>query len=144
MYFQVTKNNIFNYKYMSLNLPWKISICSLKSESYGIINPLSKVFSQQTPSYTRGPCGPGLLACAMAPFYYFSSCSKILKEGIICNYFHTYQSKLLFWVLKNPCLIETVLLSTHNVCLFVWFDSLRPSQQSFSYVGMGLPRLNQY
>ena len=28
--------------------------------------------------------------------------------------------------------------------LFVWFDSLRPCQQSFSYVGTGLPGLNQY
>ena len=28
--------------------------------------------------------------------------------------------------------------------LSVWFDSLRPSQQSFSYVGMGLPGMNQY
>ena len=27
---------------------------------------------------------------------------------------------------------------------FVWFDSLRPSQQSFSYVRTGLPGLNQY
>ena len=27
---------------------------------------------------------------------------------------------------------------------FVWFDSLCPSQQPFSYVGMGLPGLNQY
>ena len=27
---------------------------------------------------------------------------------------------------------------------FVWFDSLRPSQQFFSYVRMGLPGLNQY
>ena len=27
---------------------------------------------------------------------------------------------------------------------FVWFDSLRPSQQYFSDVGMGLPELNQY
>ena len=26
----------------------------------------------------------------------------------------------------------------------VWFDSLRPHQQSFSYKGIGLPRLNQY
>ena len=25
-----------------------------------------------------------------------------------------------------------------------WFDSLRPSQQFFSYVGMGLPGLKQY
>ena len=30
------------------------------------------------------------------------------------------------------------------VCLFVGFDSLCPSQQSFSYVGMGLPGFNQY
>ena len=34
-----------------------------------------------------------------------------------------------------------VLLQT--VC-FVWFDSLCPSQQFFSYVGTGLPGLNQY
>ena len=27
---------------------------------------------------------------------------------------------------------------------FVWFDSLRPSQQFFSHVRMGLPGLNQY
>ena len=27
---------------------------------------------------------------------------------------------------------------------FVWFDSLHPSQQYFSYVGTGLPGLNQY
>ena len=31
------------------------------------------------------------------------------------------------------------------MCLcFVWFESLRPSQQFFSYVGTGLPVLNQY
>ena len=30
--------------------------------------------------------------------------------------------------------------NTMNVCV----DSLRPSQQFFSYVGMGLPGLNQY
>ena len=30
------------------------------------------------------------------------------------------------------------------LCWFVWFDSLHPSQQFFSYVGMGLPGLNQY
>ena len=27
--------------------------------------------------------------------------------------------------------------------LFIWFDSLCPSQQIFSYAGMGLPRLSQ-
>ena len=31
-----------------------------------------------------------------------------------------------------------------RICLFVWFDSLLPSQQFFSYVGTGLPGLNQY
>ena len=31
-----------------------------------------------------------------------------------------------------------------GVCLFVLFDSLHPSQQFFSYVGTGLPGLNQY
>ena len=36
------------------------------------------------------------------------------------------------------------LLSYFVLFLFVWFYSLRPSQQSFSYVGMGLPGLNQY
>ena len=29
-------------------------------------------------------------------------------------------------------------------CFFVWFDSLRPSQQFFSYVVMGLLGLNKY
>ena len=28
--------------------------------------------------------------------------------------------------------------------LFVWIDYLPPSQQFFSYFGMGLPGLNQY
>ena len=31
-----------------------------------------------------------------------------------------------------------------NSLFFVCFDSLRPSQQSFSYVRTGLPGLNQY
>ena len=32
-----------------------------------------------------------------------------------------------------------------DMCLcFVWFESLCPSQQFFSYVGTGLPGLNQY
>ena len=32
----------------------------------------------------------------------------------------------------------------NNTILFVCFDSLRPSQQSFSYVGTDLPGFNQY
>ena len=31
-----------------------------------------------------------------------------------------------------------------NYIIFVCFESLRPSQQFFSYVGMSLPGLNQY
>ena len=33
---------------------------------------------------------------------------------------------------------------SHLPDLFVWFDSLCPSLQFFSHVGMGLPGLNQY
>ena len=52
---------------------------------------------------------------------------------------------------------EMILLNTQNICLtclnlaifvnffcFCLFDSLCPSQQFFSYVWMGLPRLNQF
>ena len=35
-------------------------------------------------------------------------------------------------------------LFSFQFCLFVWFDSLHPSPQIFSYVGTGLPGLNQY
>ena len=35
------------------------------------------------------------------------------------------------------------IISGQCVCLF-WFDSLRPCQQFFSYVGTGLHGLNQY
>ena len=31
-----------------------------------------------------------------------------------------------------------------TMCLFVWFDSLRPSQQFFSYMWTGRHGLNQY
>ena len=49
-----------------------------------------------------------------------------------------------------------MILLTYNICIFVtclghnhhyffaWFNYLRPSQQFFSHVGTGLPRLNQY
>ena len=39
------------------------------------------------------------------------------------------------------CPVEGTVSLSLFVCLF---DSLRPSQQSFSYVGTGLPGLNQY
>ena len=36
-------------------------------------------------------------------------------------------------------------LTVHRyIVIFVLLDSLRPSQQFFSYVGTGLPGLNQY
>ena len=42
-------------------------------------------------------------------------------------------------------LMMALALSFHRwVGTFVCFDSLRPSQQSFSYAGTGLPGLNQY
>ena len=31
-----------------------------------------------------------------------------------------------------------------QINFLIWFDSLQPSQQFFSYVGTGLPELNQY
>ena len=37
-----------------------------------------------------------------------------------------------------------VLCSACGAFIFLLFDSLRPSQQFFSYVGMGLPELNHY
>ena len=43
------------------------------------------------------------------------------------------------WIAVHAC------MNDENVhVLFVWFDSLRISQQLFSYAGMGLPGLNQY
>ena len=41
------------------------------------------------------------------------------------------------------CISVKSLLEQAQV-LFVLFDSLRPSQQFFSYVGTGLPGLTQY
>ena len=39
--------------------------------------------------------------------------------------------------------MHNIVLNWLYPCLFQ-FDSLRPSQQFFSYVGTGLPVLNQY
>ena len=46
------------------------------------------------------------------------------------------RSLIIVWLLVK-------FVSTLWLC-FVWFDSLRPSQQLFSYVGTGLSELNQY
>ena len=35
-------------------------------------------------------------------------------------------------------------LSDKVAHFFIWFDSLRPSQQFFNYVSSGLPGLKQY
>ena len=43
--------------------------------------------------------------------------------------------------------LQFSLFITHLIiifCVFVWFDSLPHSQQFFSYVGTGLPGLNEY
>ena len=47
--------------------------------------------------------------------------------------------KLIFWTAYDK-----MWNGTCSSCLFVWFDSLCRSQQFFSYVGTGLPGLNQY
>ena len=47
-----------------------------------------------------------------------------------------------FFYNKND--IQFCLITGIWYILFVWFDSLRPNQQSFSYKGTGLPGLNQY
>ena len=48
---------------------------------------------------------------------------------------------LKFFLGKNDLNEEELIL----MCLcFVWFESLRPSQQFFSYVWTGLPGLNRY
>ena len=47
--------------------------------------------------------------------------------------------------LEKACAVLPELLPpAYKKCLFVYFDSLRPSQYFFSHVGTGLPGLNQY
>ena len=42
----------------------------------------------------------------------------------------------------------TVIMDSYTMCSeivqILWYDSLHPSQQFFSHVVKGLPRLNQY
>ena len=49
-----------------------------------------------------------------------------------------------FLCVRSPAILVKTFFDISFVCLFVWLDSLCPSQQFFSYVGMGLPGLNQY
>ena len=52
-------------------------------------------------------------------------------------------AKRLCWqIMLFASLSPNFLKSQGNV--FVWFDSLRPSQKTFSYVRTGLSRMNQY
>ena len=44
-------------------------------------------------------------------------------------------------LVANGVMDDFFYLEITPMCFFVWFDSLRPSQQSFSYVGTGLPGL---
>ena len=53
----------------------------------------------------------------------------------------------LFLAVPRGCLQFVIVVfpdHTHLLFLFVCFESLRPSQQFFSYDGMGLSGLNQY
>ena len=43
-----------------------------------------------------------------------------------------------------PSVYVMLLILLFFLCFFFVFDSLRPSQHFFSYVGTGLPGLNQY
>ena len=45
-------------------------------------------------------------------------------------------------ILTYMVVLVSVVVQSRMV--FVWFDSLRPSQQFYSYVGKGLPVLNRY
>ena len=50
-----------------------------------------------------------------------------------------------FWSVNRILVITYSLLSVHvQLPSFVWFDSLRPSQQSCSHVGAGFPGLSQF
>ena len=70
---------------------------------------------------------------------YFASDFQLVPEGI-----RSWQSIL------NVCLLWATLLTPYSVALnkqklsFVWFDSLRPSQQFIGHAGTGPPGLIQY
>ena len=80
------------------------------------------------------------------------------RNFFICQYFSccflTSYNFMLSWVEHKKVLKprgqitwpheEYLFIITFFFFFFVWFDSLRPSQQSFSYIGMSLPGLNQY
>ena len=51
------------------------------------------------------------------------------------------------WISHVVAQVQQIIISTLAILFFQYdflFDSQRPSQQTFSYVGTGLPGLNQY
>ena len=48
------------------------------------------------------------------------------------------------WPLVSSRITPTFMSMTVDSSMFVWFDSLCPSQQFFSHVRTGLPGLSQY
>ena len=96
---------------------------------------------------------------------YFTHCEKEIKWSAILAFYlfssthlmnsikHEHSCKILYTLIDSYT-VKPVLSGHSKIgktslngkwfrCLF-WFDSLRPSQQLFSYVRMGLPGLNQY
>ena len=70
---------------------------------------------------------------------------KILNSGIILKTFTHETSRMSTFCVKDVT-PQTLLAKTlgPGYILRVCVDSLRPSRQFFSYVGMALPGLNQY
>ena len=76
----------------------------------------------------------------------------LLNTHNICFGWETTESFFIYTLLST-CTVELfnyIYVSAHEILVLiisirraVRFDSLRPSQQSFSYVGTGLPGLNQ-
>ena len=63
-----------------------------------------------------------------------------VKEFVTQGCFCKKQLQVLQW--KIIVQLKIIIAVEIFFCLFVWFDSLCPSQQFFSYVRTGLPRLN--
>ena len=63
------------------------------------------------------------------------------RSGIDTIKYHTYSHDV---SLNSDIKSKTKSSWPAGFCLLVWFDSLRPSEHFFSYVGTGLQGLNQY
>ena len=78
------------------------------------------------------PTGLDLQVIIMANTIYI--CLKWFSVFLINIYMYMYIQYLIIHINRDLSFLVS----------FVWFDSLRPNQQFFSYVGIGLPGLNQY